>query len=442
MRKKRDIFVAITGIMMLTACATLPPFQSAVGRGDTEAVRRYLAGGADINQKEELPLVLAAAFNKSQMVKFLIENGADPNGEAADGDTPLFTAVYYKRVDIVQMLVNAGADPHKYSPYGLSTPYELAQKKNDTQILRIFNEAEKKKLAAKEAREKVATGRTPVGDEKSVSGSTGIPIKSDIDDFPLSRAKPNKNAFAIVIGIEGYRQRLPRADFAAGDAKLMREYLTRALGYPEENVITLMNEQATKSDFEKYIEEWLPKNFEKNGSLFLYYSGHGAPNPRTGDAFLVPYDGDPNFIEKTGYPLKRLYEHLAKLPAKEVIVVLDSCFSGAGGRSVLAEGSRPLVMNMPPTLASAKNMIIMAASSGSEISSSYRDKGHGLFTYFLLKGIKGEADANEDGRIDMEELYQYLKPQVQKIARRLYNNEQTPQLIAPESAMKGIVLQK
>ena len=78
-------------------------------------------------------------------------------------------------------------------------------------------------------------------------------------------------------------------------------------------------------------------------------------------------------------------------------------------------------------------MIIMAASSGSETSSTYNDKGHGLFTYFMLKGIKGEADMNEDGKIEIEELYQYLKPNVQKIARRLYNNEQTPQLIAPEN---------
>ena len=126
------------------------------------------------------------------------------------------------------------------------------------------------------------------------------------------------------------------------------------MGYPEENVITLINEQATKSDFEKYIEEWLPKNIESNSSVFIYYSGHGAPNTKTGDAFLVPYDGDPNFIEKTGYLLKKLYDTLSKLQAKEVIVALDSCFSGAGGHSVLAQGSRPLVMNLQTTLSPAK----------------------------------------------------------------------------------------
>jgi uncharacterized caspase-like protein len=88
------------------------------------------------------------------------------------------------------------------------------------------------------------------------------------------------------------------------------------LGFPEENVITLTNEHATYIDLSKYIEDWLPKNVEPDSSVFIYYSGHGAPNPKTGDAFLLPYDGDPNFIDRTGYPLRKLYGNLAKLPAK------------------------------------------------------------------------------------------------------------------------------
>ena len=99
-------------------------------------------------------------------------------------------------------------------------------------------------------------------------------------------------------------------------------------------------------DLTKYFEKWLPNNVENGGSVFVYYSGHGAPNPKTGDAYLVPYDGDPSFIDETGYSLKRLYATLGKLQAKEVIVALDSCFSGAGGRNVLAKGAKPLVMNL------------------------------------------------------------------------------------------------
>jgi len=243
------------------------------------------------------------------------------------------------------------------------------------------------------------------------------------------QAKPNKNAYAIVIGVEKYRQKLPKADYADNDARIMAEYLTKVMGYPEENIVTLLNDRALKSDLEKYLGKWLSNNVEKDSSVFIYYSGHGAPNPKTGDAYLVPYDGDPSFIEETGYPLKRLYAKLDKLNAKEIIVVLDSCFSGAGGRSVIAKGARPLVMNLQNNTALSKNMTVISASAGDQISSTYDEKGHGLFTYFLLKGIKNEDVIKPDGSIKMEDLFGYIKPRVERIARKQFNNEQTPQLI-------------
>lgn len=200
------------------------------------------------------------------------------------------------------------------------------------------------------------------------------------------------------------------------------------MGYPEENVVMLLNDRASKSDFEKYFEKWLGNNVEKGSTVFVYYSGHGAPNTKTGDAYLVPYDGDPTFIAETGYSIARLYESLGKLKAKEITVVLDSCFSGAGGRSVLAKVAKPLVMtiNMPTM---RKNISVMTASSGDQISSAYEEQGHGLFTYFLLKGIKDEDVVRQDGSIKMADLFGYIKPQVERIARKQFNNKQTPQLI-------------
>ncbi|TAL24871.1 MAG: peptidase C14, partial [Nitrospirae bacterium] len=141
-----------------------------------------------------------------------------------------------------------------------------------------------------------------------------------------------------------------------------------------------------------------------------------------------PYDGDPSFIDQTGYSLKRLYENLNKLQAKEIIVALDSCFSGAGGRSVIAKGSRPLVMNME-SFTIPQKISVLSAASGDQISSTYEEKGHGLFTYFMLKGIKNEDVTRQDGSIKMDDLFGYIKPQVERIARKQYNNEQTPQLI-------------
>jgi uncharacterized caspase-like protein len=185
----------------------------------------------------------------------------------------------------------------------------------------------------------------------------------------------------------------------------------------------------------------LQNRVEKDGTVFVYYSGHGAPNPKSGEAFLVPYDGDPTFLDATAYPLKRLYESLGKLPAKEIVVVLDACFSGAGGRSVIAKGMRPVGLSVENPVLASGNTLVLAASAGDQISSTYEQKGHGLLTYFFLKGLQGEADQNKDDAIELKELYSYLKPQVERVARREFNNEQTPQLLGnPEILKKGVRL--
>lgn len=281
-------------------------------------------------------------------------------------------------------------------------------------------------------------GKLPGIGESTVAAVPRAPAApmSDVDTLPTGKSVPRKNAYAVVIGIEQYRENLPKAEFAARDARLVGEYLSKTLGFPEGNVVVMLNERATRSDLEKYLESWLPNRVEKDSTVFVYFSGHGAPNPKTGDAYLVPYDGDPGFVDKTGYSLKRLYENLGALPTKEVVVVLDSCFSGAGGRSVIAQGTRPLAISVEnPVLATGK-MAVLSASSGAQISTTYLEKGHGLLTYFFLKGLQGEADWNKDGVIELTEVFQYVKPNVELVARREFNTEQTPQLLGGTEMLK------
>jgi len=126
-----------------------------------------------------------------------------------------------------------------------------------------------------------------------------------------------------------------------------------------------------------------------------------------------------------------MYEALGKLPAKEVIVALDSCFSGAGGRSfwqrVRAAGHEPA-----SSFAAVQEYKVMAAASGDQISSTYKDKAM-PFYLFMLKGIKNEDVVKQDGSIALSDLFSYLKPQVERIARKQYNNEQSPQLIGAKN---------
>jgi hypothetical protein len=418
-------------IAVTTGCATVSSLGRAAKRGDIQAVEDMLNKGADVNAvvTPGLSPLHEAVFNNARLdiVRLMLERGADVNkiscgdGWAANCNcaSPLYIAACKGNVNMVKLLLERGADV-SITSHDKKTPLAIAQGNGQTAIVRLLKQAEEKQY-----KELIANDDAP---RSSGEKRTALPV-SDVDELPAVKAKQNSKAYAVVIGIQNYRQKLPKADYAAQDAKLVADYLAKALGYPEENIITLLNENATNVDLVKYLERWLPNNVEKGSSVFVYYSGHGAPDSKTGGAYLVPYDGDPTFIAETGYSLKRLYDTLGKLPAKEIIVALDSCFSGAGGRSVLAKGARPLVINLQNNLLPSKNMTVMAASSGNQISSTYEEKGHGLFTYFMLKGIKSEDVMGTDGSLKIDDLFSYLKPQVERIARKQYNNEQTPQLI-------------
>jgi WD40 repeat protein len=260
----------------------------------------------------------------------------------------------------------------------------------------------------------------------------------DVDVVPAAKTKADPEALAVVIGIEHYRQKgIPAVDYAASDAKTVAGYLTGAMGFDSKNVILLTDEAATKTDLEKYLGPWLANRATAKSRVFIFYAGHGSPDPQSGDAFLMPYEGDPSYTQITGYPLKELYKTLAALPTKDVVVTLDSCFSGAGQRSLIAAGARPLVT--VKSAAPAGSTMVLAAAAGDQISGSYPEGRHGLLTYFLLKGLRGAADADQDGDVTTRELYDYLRPAVEREARQR-NYEQTPLLQGLPEGQTGPVL--
>lgn len=247
-------------------------------------------------------------------------------------------------------------------------------------------------------------------------------IQSDVDK-PAYKLSENANNFALVVGVEKYAS-LPPADFAERDAEAVREHLL-ALGYPPRNILFLKGSQAVRSGIVKYVESWLPKNVSADSRVFFYFSGHGAPDTKTGQAYLLPWDGDAKFLEETAYPLKRLYEKLNALPAKEVLVAMDSCFSGAGGRSVIPKGARPLVTKVDEGGIPSGKLVVFAAANGDEITGTEASQGHGLFTYYFLKGLGAQG---RSGTLTVKSLYDYLAPNVANAARR-ENRDQTPQLL-------------
>lgn len=259
---------------------------------------------------------------------------------------------------------------------------------------------------------------------RGISGE--VASSADIQDIPDFKAVSRPNDLAVIIGIESYRG-LPKSDYSKSDAGIVKDYL-KALGFQERNVTFLTDDNASLSDIKKTLESWLPNRIKSNSKVVIYYSGHGAPDVKTGDAYIVPFDGDPNYLEDTGYSLKRLYEKLGKLQVAEVTVVLDSCFSGAGGRSVLAQGARPLVMMATSTVLSS-NIAVLSATQGTQISTSSSEKGHGVFTYYFLKALK-------EGKTDIADIYSYIKPLVEDEAKAL-NVQQSPSVSPDVEKLKG-----
>jgi hypothetical protein len=139
----------------------------------------------------------------------------------------------------------------------------------------------------------------------------------DVDVLPVTKTSLRKNAHAVVIGIERYRSELPQASHAEQDARVVARYLSGTMGYDEGNIALLLNDRATKGDMEKYFETWLLIGWKVKINLCLLFRP-AHPNTKTGEAYLVPYDGDPVFLENTGYRFRLCRAWPTFLPKKSL----------------------------------------------------------------------------------------------------------------------------
>ncbi len=342
----------------------------------------------------------AAGKGHIDVVKLLLDKGADINAENKNGVNALAHAVTGRKIEVVRLLLDRGATVNP------RTARNESRRHKNSAIAKLLNQ------------------QLPAASRPRTSYRPAArTIHSDIDE-PGYRMSERPDDFAVVIGIDGYKN-LPAAQFGERDAQTMRDHLV-AMGYPKRHVILLKGDAATGNGMRKYLEEWLPRNVKPDSTVFFYYSGHGAPDVESGKAFLVPWDGDASFLKSTAYPVEKLYASLNRLKARRIIVALDACFSGAGGRSVLAKGARPLVTTVDEGFSRRGKIALFTAASGSEITTTIADEGHGIFTYYFIKGLQGAAK-DASGRVTAKGLFQYLMPKVQDEAR-LQNREQTPSL--------------
>jgi len=244
------------------------------------------------------------------------------------------------------------------------------------------------------------------------------------------------DAYAVVVGIEHYLTSVPDATYARRDAYAVKRHLL-AMGFAERHIHMIVDRDATQGALKSELR-WLENNTDKHSLVFFYFSGHGAPDPSSREAYLVTSDSRLDDLPDSAFPLRALYRALNRLPAGEVIVALDSCFSGAGGRSVLETGSRPLVAVRTGSAVLGRSVALSAAAND-QISGIRRRKEHGVFTYYLLQAMNHTFPHASSRGVSLSDLYAYLRPRVEDASRR-HNRTQVPQILYQSSDPSRIFL--
>ena len=249
---------------------------------------------------------------------------------------------------------------------------------------------------------------------------------SDVDvDVPKGKSL-QQNGVALVIGIEKY-QHISDALYADRDAIAFRQYLINLFGFKEENIVLLLNNEATKGGISRGLRK-LSDWCEPTSDVIVYYAGHGLPTADGKQQFLIPSDGDPNYLDdETAYALSAFYQRLSQLKARSVTMFMDACFSGTDREENLIVDARP-VFQVIEGPGAYPNLEVLASSAGSELSASFPEKRHGMFTYYLLKGLRGEADLDKDGAIKLTEIEKFVQENVFRETQRK-GRPQTPTLM-------------
>ena len=279
---------------------------------------------------------------------------------------------------------------------------------NETKVDANFTEIDYSMLANSKGSE----NKAKIGKKEVVVGVSDVDV-----NIPKGKGN-NEKTFAIIIANEDYTS-VPTVPMAGNDGKVFAQYCEKTLGLPKENILQYPN--ATYGKMIRAMQDItnIASAYDDIRVIF-YYAGHGIPNESTRDAFLLPIDADGSQTEVC-YPLKKLYGELSDLGAKQVVVFLDACFSGSTGEGgtlmANARGVALVARQERPT----GNLIIFSAASDDQTAFPYKDQGHGMFTYYLLKKLQSSK-----GNVTLGDLGQYIIENVKQKSVVLNRKLQTP----------------
>jgi caspase domain-containing protein len=253
---------------------------------------------------------------------------------------------------------------------------------------------------------------------------------------PAPPAAPPSTQWAVIIGVGGYENSaVPRLRYSVADADAIYQTLISA-GFKKENILLLTDKTERKPTLRNIkwaLGTFLARSAHKDDLVMIYFAGHGASEvdqrgiERDGlSKYLVPVDADPDDLYSTALPMDEMQNVLARIEAERITVFLDACYSGAaGGRTFASTKTRTVNVDdiFLDRLTRSKGRAIVTASRPSELSIELAELGHGIFTYYLVRGLQGYADNNRDGIVSLQELYEYLAHEVSRKSRQVGGNQ-------------------
>ncbi|HET7909560.1 MAG TPA: caspase family protein [Nitrospira sp.] len=251
----------------------------------------------------------------------------------------------------------------------------------------------------------------------------------DVDQVPaMAVGYKRPHTYLISIGIGSYRdQQLSIRKYAASDAELLTSYFQSLGGLPSSNVRLLQDWKALRPDIDEALLDWLPGQMNKEAVVIVYFAGLATVSP-SGEVYLIPYDGSLTSSSRS-YPLKDLEAALNRLKAKHTLFVFDGVVARMGGGT--DSRSKPAFPQWNP---SGSSTVHLLATNGVGRVMEDEDHRHGLFTYYLLRALRGESDANHDGEVTLGEAVAYLNQKVVWASKTQYGQEQRPAVVPPLKA--------
>jgi uncharacterized caspase-like protein len=178
-------------------------------------------------------------------------------------------------------------------------------------------------------------------------------------------------------------------------------------------VQVLLDDKATARDIRAGLREWLRPS--ANDTVIIYFAGHGQVE--NDELFLLGHDTEPDHVPSTAVRMTEMAEALSAQAAR-VLLFTDACH--AAGVRFSPDASRPFARPLPVNAGArvylkGRSRVSFTAAQDDQQSAESAEwgGGHGAFTWFLVTGLRGAADMNRDGRIDLRELMYFTSTQVE-----------------------------